>query len=285
MGITKTQANKQAKDHNNNQSQNPSCTKIQNKALEQNQIIKSIWCGLKRAQMTGVTSHLEGGKLECFGSNEISLLSQGTTAGQCDSITPGKKQLWSRAHSPVNRHPHPQLWWHQKTWEPGLPCIPLLIARKVTHFLLPRCRTIRYQPPPDKRTPRAQHCDSFRAENVCCHPFWFNKELSVGDSSSLTLFKGKGWTTPPFTNKDVLHVFSFLSGIFPILKIQARKGKLALCWSTKSWHELSVFPGEKWHVTSVQTRGCCILHAHAPLHWPALGFLFSLGFSHQQHEH
>lgn len=219
IGIMKTQANKQAKD--NNRSQNPS--KNQNKALEQNQIIKSIWCGFKRAQMIGVTSHLEGGEVECFGSNEISHCAPpGNHSWAAWPCHPRKDAAMEQSllHSPVNTHVYLQLWWHQKTWEPGLPYIPLLIAGRWFIFYFPgaQSRTVRYWAP----TPRVQHHDSFRAKSVCCHPSQFNSELSVGDNFSLTVYKGKGWTTPPFTNLDVVQVFSFLLGIFPILKIHAR---------------------------------------------------------------
>lgn len=80
-----------------------------------------------------------------------------------------------------------------------------------------------------KWTPRAQRSGSFGTKNVCYHLSQFNYELSVGDKFLLTLYKGKDSTTPPFTNLDVVQVFSFLPGIFPILKIQASNEVDWLC--------------------------------------------------------
>lgn len=170
--------------------------------------------------------------------------------------------------SPVNRHAYLQLGWHQKTWEPGPPCTLLLIARKVTHFLLPRCTEQDYQE-------LGAHCQMSTKGSA----LWLFQSQDCLLPPILRQQQAKCWWqffTDFIIGKRLNNPTTYQLGCFPCIFFPTRHipnsentswGRLALWWSTKSWHDLSVFPGHKWHVTSVQTRGCSVLSALAPFHW------------------
>lgn len=149
---------------------------------------------------------------------------------------------------------------------------------------MPRAGLSGTRPPPAKQTPGAQHHGSLGAKSVCCHPSQFNNKPSAGEIFFGDFIQAERLSNPIIDQPGCSPCIFFPYRYVPYSENTSKKwGRLALCWSTKSWHELSVFPGEKLHESGVHTRGCCILCSHStPLACTGISVQLVL---HQWHEH